>query len=249
MEPIIAITLVLAPIVIAVVFGVAIVGALSTVMTVAPYNVAVAFVKGQARVLETGRYRFWTKDVQIQYVDPRDLWIQVSGQELLTSDGAPVRVSVSALRSVVDVSKFASLGDSYTAIYAFIQLAVREEVLTRTMEQLIADRAVIDAALLERVEADVAPLGMRIDRIAVRDLTLIGDTKRAYSEVIQAQLQAKAALERARGEAAAMRSLLNTAELVRKNPELLQLRALQQFASGSHQVELHLGVGDKPSTS
>ncbi len=142
--------------------------------------------------------------------------------------------------------KFAASGDAYSRIYVAAQLAVREQVLVRSLEELIDQRSEVDALLRETVEREVAPLGVHVEQLAIRDITMIGDTKRAYAEVIQAQLRAKAKLEQARGEAAAMRSLLNTAELVRKNPELLQLRTLQQLESGSHQVHLTLGEPTTP---
>lgn len=216
---------------------------LYTKVTVPPYLIALVFKNGQLfRKLESGVHKLRIRDVQVQSVDARPIWIQVSGQELVTADGAPIRLSAVVSRSVIDVDRYAALADPQTAVYLPVQLAIRDQVVSRDLETLISERAVIEAAMSERVQADVAPLGMQIDRIAIRDLTLLGDTKRAYSEVVQAQLQAKASIERARGEAATMRSLLNTAELVRKNPELLQLRALQQLGSGGHQVQVHLGL-------
>ena len=215
----------------------------SQVVDVQPHQLTLVFVDGKKiATLESGRHRIWNRKVIVQTLDPRPEWVQVLGQELVTQDGAPIRVSVAILRSIVDIDLFAAVPDGHSAIYVPVQLAVRDQVTARDLDALMADRAVVEAAMTERVQADIVPLGMRVDRLAIRDLTLIGDTKRAYSEVVQAQLQAKASLERARGEAATMRSLLNTAELVRKNPELLQLRALQQLGSGGHQVQVHLGL-------
>lgn len=216
---------------------------ISTVVEVPAFMKAAAFVHGEPmRILETGRYRYWTKNVQVEVFDPRELWVQVSGQELMTKDGAPVRVSVAVLRSVRDEAKFAASSDAYSQVYVVAQLAVREQVVSRSLDELIERRGEIDELMKSEVQSQLEPYGMGIEYLAIRDLTLIGDTKRAYAEVIQAQLRAKAKLEQARGEAAAMRSLLNTAELVRKHPELLQLRTLQQLESGSHQVHLTLGA-------
>lgn len=215
---------------------------LRTVVDVPLYLQGVVSVKGAAPTLiGSGRHTYWTKDVQYQLIDTRETWLQVSGQELLTKDGAPIRVSVSVMRSVADPLKFAA-ADAYSMLYVATQLAVREQVLSRSLEELIDGREAVSEAILQLLEADAQEVGVKIERVAVRDLTLIGDTKRAYAEVIQAQLQAKAKLERARGEAAAVRSLLNTAELVRKNPELLQLRALQQLESGQHEVQFQIGL-------
>lgn len=214
-----------------------------TLIEVPLYFQAIASVKGQApTLLGTGRHVFWTKDVQHVLVDTRSEWIQVSGQELLTKDGAPVRISVAVFREVSDVMKYAAAGDTFSRLYVGIQLAVRDQVLVRTLDELLEDREAVAQAVMASLEGEAEAIGVTIARTAIRDLTLIGDTKRAFAEVIQAQLRAKAKLEQARGEAAAMRSLLNTAELVRKNPELLQLRTLQQLESGTHQVHLTLGA-------
>lgn len=223
---------------------------ISTVVEVPAFMKAAAFVRGEPmRILETGRYRYWTKNVQVDVFDPREQWIQVSGQELMTKDGAPVRVSVAALRTVCDEEKFAAASDAYSQVYVVAQLAVREQVVTRSLDELMERRGEIDELMKTEVQGQIEPYGMGIEHLAIRDLTLIGDTKRAFAEVIQAQLRAKAKLEQARGEAAAMRSMLNTAELVRKHPELIHLRALQQMEAGTNGVQLNLTLGPSVSGS
>lgn len=228
-----------------IVFGLATSGieSLRTTIEVPLYFKAVASIKGQPpTLLDTGKHVFWTKDVQHLLIDTRSEWIQVSGQELLSKDGAPVRISVAVFREVSDVMKYAAAGDTFSRLYVAIQLAVRDQVLGRTLDELLEDREAVAQGVMASLQGEAEAVGVTLARTAVRDLTLIGDTKRAYAEVIQAQLRAKAKLEQARGEAAAMRSLLNTAELVRKNPELLQLRTLQQLETGAHQVHLSLGA-------
>jgi regulator of protease activity HflC (stomatin/prohibitin superfamily) len=54
-----------------------------------------------------------------------------------------------------------------------------------------------------------------------------GEMKKAFAQVVKAQKEAQAALEKARGEIAALRSLANAARMIDDNPNLLQLRALQ----------------------
>jgi regulator of protease activity HflC (stomatin/prohibitin superfamily) len=57
------------------------------------------------------------------------------------------------------------------------------------------------------------------------------ELKSAQAEVIVARAQGLAALERARGETAALRNLANAAALLKDNPALLQLRLVQQLAA------------------
>jgi regulator of protease activity HflC (stomatin/prohibitin superfamily) len=75
--------------------------------------------------------------------------------------------------------------------------------------------------------AFVVEIGVKLLSVEIRDLMLPGDLKRIFAQEVQARKEGLAALERARGERAALRSLANAARLVQDNPALLQLRLLQ----------------------
>lgn len=71
----------------------------------------------------------------------------------------------------------------------------------------------------------------------MKDIILPGELKRAQTEVLVARAQGTAALERARGETAALRSLANAARMATDTPALIQLRLIQQLeASTGHTV-------------
>lgn len=213
----------------------------STVLSVPPYVSAYVFRKGKrVMILEAGSYRFWRGGYNWQFVDPRPFWVHVQGQELTTSDGAPIRVSVSLFLEVVNVEALAQAAHIQGDVYAYVQLKLRDQIVDRSMDQVIEDRDAINSELQKSMADLLAQWGLQISMLAIRDITLLGDTKRAYAEVVNAQLRAKAALEKARGEAAAMRSMLNTAELVKNHPELIHLRALQGMESGQATVEIRL---------
>jgi regulator of protease activity HflC (stomatin/prohibitin superfamily) len=71
---------------------------------------------------------------------------------------------------------------------------------------------------------------VRIASAAIRDIILPAETRRLYSEFERARLEGLAALERARGEQAALRSLANSARMLKGNPELMNLRLLHALA-------------------
>jgi regulator of protease activity HflC (stomatin/prohibitin superfamily) len=74
-----------------------------------------------------------------------------------------------------------------------------------------------------------------------------GEMKKAFAQVVKAQKDGQAALEKARGETAALRSLANAARMMDDNPYLLQLRALQAFAdSGGNTLVLGMPNGSIP---
>jgi hypothetical protein len=60
-----------------------------------------------------------------------------------------------------------------------------------------------------------------------------GDLKKAFAQVVIARKQGLAALERARGETAALRNLANAARMLEGNPELMQLRLLQEIGEST----------------
>ena len=70
-----------------------------------------------------------------------------------------------------------------------------------------------------------------------RDVMLPGDLRKAFSETLKARQEGQAALERARGESAALRSLANAAHPLEGHPALATLRFLQTLeGSGSRQT-------------
>ncbi len=62
---------------------------------------------------------------------------------------------------------------------------------------------------------------------------LTGELRRLMAQVVAAWKEGQAALERARGETAALRNVANAAQLMDGNPALMQLRLLQQLAGSS----------------
>ncbi len=67
----------------------------------------------------------------------------------------------------------------------------------------------------------------------MRDLVVPGEQRKLMAQIVEARLAGQAALERARGETAALRNLANAASLMRDNPDRYRLRLLQEIASSS----------------
>jgi len=68
-----------------------------------------------------------------------------------------------------------------------------------------------------------------LDLVEAKDLMFSGDIKKAFAQAVTARKEGQAALERARGETAALRNLANAARVLDANPALMQLRVLQQI--------------------
>lgn len=95
----------------------------------------------------------------------------------------------------------------------------------------------------------VGALGLRLLAADIKDIMFPGELKRIFAQVVQAKQEGLAALEKARGETAALRNLANAARAVADNPALLQLRMLQAVA-GQPGSTLVVGVpGAMPVTA
>jgi len=88
-------------------------------------------------------------------------------------------------------------------------------------------------------------MGVEVMSVGIKDLTFPGTIKQTCAQVVAARQEGLAALERARGETAALRSLANGAKLLENNPNLLHLRTLQALnESSGNTVVLKMAPGE-----
>lgn len=194
------------------------------------------------RTLPAGRNRLRRRRRDVLRFDLRPRLVPVPGQELLTSDGLSVKVSLVARLAVVDPRvALETVQDADAEAYAALQVALRGEVAARTLEELLADREELGARVQAVVAEAVAGLGRRLDGVAVRDVMVPAELRLASLRVHTARQEGLAALERARGETAALRSLANAARIAQDNPALLTLRTLRAIETGGATVVLHQG--------
>ena len=137
------------------------------------------------------------------------------------------------------------------AAYAYSRLV---NVVTATStsaasstEELLEHRNEVGPKLTELVRPRAAEIGLDLHRLDLKDIMFPGDLKRTFAQVVAARREGLAALERARGETAALRNLANAARMMETNPALLQLRLLQQLgASGGNTIVLGLPSSTTP---
>jgi regulator of protease activity HflC (stomatin/prohibitin superfamily) len=217
-------------------------------ITVMEWQRTLLFTDGRfARVLGPGRHRYRRARSMLHTVDVRPRRTVVPGQELLTADGLTLKISALTEWRIDDPLAYVTGSVSAEqALYAAVQIAVRDAVAAVTLDQVIADRAALSAGLVEAVGDRIAGLGVALTSVVVKDLMLPGELRRAATETILAREAGRADLERARAEAASLRTLANAARLIEEHPVLLRLRTIQAAsAPGSTVVLTH--DPDRPS--
>jgi hypothetical protein len=74
----------------------------------------------------------------------------------------------------------------------------------------------------------------------------VSELKKILAEVVRAKQEGLAALERARGESAALRNLANAARLLENNPGLQNLRLLQSMTGAGNTFVMGVPTGFVP---
>lgn len=119
------------------------------------------------------------------------------------------------------------------ALHVAVQLALRAAVGAAKIGDLLQRRVEIGHRLLETLAPQLEAIGLTGHALEVKDVMFPGELKKIFAEVVRAQKEGQAALERARGETAALRSVANAARLVQDGPALMNLRVLQSVAGAA----------------
>ena len=205
------------------------------------YGVGVLWVDGKVeRLLPPGSHAFWkfNRNVVVELVDLRLQALEVSGQEILTRDKVSLRLNLSATWRYTDVLEaFTRLQKPAEHLYRELQLGLRAAVGTRTLDELLENKSVIDEVVTAHVRAKLAGFGLELDGVGVKDIVLPGDMKTILAQVVEAGKAAEANVIRRREETAATRSLLNTAKVMEDNPTALRLKELETLERVAERID------------
>lgn len=211
-----------------------------------PGEVALEYRDGELqRVLNPGAYRARRRSVLVR-VDTRERIVPVAPQEILTSDGVPVRVTLAIQLAVVDAVAYTERSDDpIGVVYLAAQLALRTACASVQADELVARTDAFDTDALTAVAATAGePVGIAVRSVAIRDVILPHEIRSTAMDLITAKARGQAKLEAARAETAALRSLANAGRMLDQYPALAKLRLVQEVPYGTKVV---LAVGTDPA--
>lgn len=213
-------------------------------------HVVLRYVDGQLdAVLPAGRHAAWNtlRTVNLAVIDLRERVLAVNGQEVMTRDRVTLRLNLSATFRVKDAKRMAVVARApEDVVYLAMQLAARDAVTVRTLDELLGLRDELAKVMAPSVRARAEGVGLELIDLGVKDVVLPGEMKELLNKVIQAQKEAEANVILRREETAATRSLAQTAKVLAENPLLVRLKELEAYkdlASKVGQVHLVLGEG------
>ncbi|PHM57431.1 SPFH domain / Band 7 family protein [Xenorhabdus hominickii] len=213
------------------------------------WHVGVLKVDGAAQaLLLPGLKGYWRVgyDVTVEIVDTRLQALEVGGQEILTRDKVNLRINLSANWRYHDVlMAYEQLSEPVAYLYRELQFALREVVGTRSLDELLENKQVIDELVSKQIRQMTEDFGLEVASLGVKDIILPGDMKAILSQVVEAEKSAQANVIRRREETAATRSLLNTAKVMENNPialRLKELETLESIAERINQISVYGGL-------
>ncbi len=186
-------------------------------------------------VLSAGRHIRWGRHYTLGVQDVRKASLLVAGQDVLTADNVGLKLSLLVIYQIGDPVKAAHETQNWQSdLYNLAQLALRAIVAGIAVEALLNQRLEIGVQLLARVQPEAAKIGINILALEVKDVMFPADLRRAFADVLKAKQEGQAALERARGESAALRNLANAARVLEGNPALMNLRLMQSLSAAQN---------------
>ena len=206
-----------------------------SVVTVRDYQRGVRFRNGRlAGLLSTGTHVAIRPFSEIQVLDGRPAALTVPRQAMLTADGVEIHVSLVARYVIVDPVTAVTGDQSWPdALSAALQVRLRQAVAERTVDELLAARSALGPTIAAGIASDVARIGVELLGVDVGEVLVPAELRNASVAIVAARREAEAAVERARGETAVVKTLADAGRLVDQNPAVLQLRAFQQAETTS----------------
>lgn len=204
-------------------------------------HIGLLYVDGRLeRTLTPGQYGFWQLNhkVEVRTYDQRTQQLDVSGQEILSRDRVSLRINLSANIRIADVVLAAkSVAVVTDFAYKALQLALREAVGTKSLDELLQDKLYINKTVCELAAPELSSVGISLEKVGLKDIVLPGEMKAILNKVVEAQKAAEANVIKRREETAATRSLHNTAKVMENNPTLLRLKELEALEKISEKVD------------
>lgn len=193
------------------------------------------------RVLAAGKHRRHRHTTYVA-VDLRQRLTQLAPQDVPTSDGLSVKVTVAIRWAVVDAVAFTErAADAFGLVYLAAQVVLRDALADVPVEGAVtAARRSLAEPLREAAAQAGRTVGVDVLDAVVKDVIVPVDVRAAYTQLVSARHQAQIRLETARAETAALRSLANAAKLLDEHPALAKVRLVEALPYGA-KVALTVG--------
>lgn len=164
-------------------------------------------------------------------VDMRIRTLDVTSQEMITSDTVTVRVNAVVYFRVMEAEKSVVQVQQYiNATLQIAQTTLRAVIGSTDLEVLLSRREDVNQRLQAIIDEQTEPWGIKVSVVEVKDVELPTGMQRAMARQAEAERERRAKVVHALGEYEAAERLSEAANVIGTHPAALQLRYLQTLS-------------------
>jgi regulator of protease activity HflC (stomatin/prohibitin superfamily) len=161
-------------------------------------------------------------------IDTRVQTIQIARQQVITKDNVPVSVDAALFFKVDNAADAViKVQDFRFAISQYARTSLRDVIGQMTLDQLLAEREQIEAAIAKHVETDTRAWGLEVVGIRMEDIDMPEELKKMMSRQASAEREKRANITKAEGDKEAAVNLAAAARTMAESPGAMHLRTLQ----------------------
>lgn len=169
-------------------------------------------------------------------VDRRIVSVDVPGQECISKDNVPLRVTAVVYYRVEDPNKaLCEVVDYANATVQVAQTTLRSVIGQSTMDELLEHRVGTAARLQELLDHATGTWGVKVTRVEIKDMEVPDALKHAMARAAEAERERRAMVIRAQGEKEAARELVDAASRLDEAPHGFEMRYLQTLVHVAQQ--------------
>jgi regulator of protease activity HflC (stomatin/prohibitin superfamily) len=168
-------------------------------------------------------------------VSLRTVTLQVPGQEIITRDNVPARVTAVAYYRVIDPTKSVlEIEDVLAGTLQIAQTTLRSVLGKAELDALLSERERLNEHLQKIIDDQTEPWGVKVTTVEIKDVEIPERMQHAMARQAEAERERRAKIINAEGEFQAAARLSDAADVISRNPVTIQLRYLQTLLEVSH---------------
>ena len=165
---------------------------------------------------------------RVVVVSLRLIALDIPPQEIITKDNVSAKVNAVTYFRVIDpIKAMIQVQDFQYATSQMAQTTLRSILGEMELDDLLSQREKINNQLQTILDQQTEPWGIKITSVAVKDVDLSDELRRAMARQAEAERERRAKVIAAEGEFQAAEKICQAAELMQKQPAAIQLRYLQ----------------------
>lgn len=166
-----------------------------------------------------------------QTIDIRTKTVDLEQQETITKDSVTIKVNaVLWFRVTNPADAIIKVADFNKAVYQLSVTALRNIIGQNQLDEVLRERAKINGALLQIVDAATEAWGVKIELVEIKDVEIPESMQRAMAREAEAIREKRARIIKAEAELEASLKLTQGAIEMEKSPLALELRRMQMLS-------------------